>query len=96
MSAFLNRAQVAAELKITVQYFQEIRAGELKEKGFPDPTFGTRQNERWDLEAVDAWRRSQIPPELRAVEPGPQDPEAAAAAELDRRAEALARREKVH
>lgn len=95
MSDFMNRAQVAAWLKVTPQKFAELRAGELKDKGFPKPAFGTRAAERWDPEILKAWRLSQIPAELRALlaEHRTGDDEPSDAAELDRRAVAMARGE---
>jgi hypothetical protein len=85
---FLNRPQVADWLGVTVQQFARLRP-ELEAKGFPAPTFGSRQGERWDPEALTAWRRSQIPAELRAIESEPEPD--AVAAELDRRAADMAR-----
>lgn len=96
MSEFLNRAQVAARYKVTPQKFAELRRGEFKEKGFPAPAFGTRQGERWLSDALDAWDLSLIPEHLRAITAPAADSETAIAAELDRRAGNLARKEKVH
>ena len=97
MSTFLNRAQVRVWLAgdgnppMPPARFAALRKGELKDKGFPEPTFGaTPATERWDLEELELWRRSQITAELRALADRPTEDPDVAAAEMDRRAEALA------
>jgi hypothetical protein len=89
MSAFLNRAQTADWLKLTPQKFAKMRKGELKEKGFPEPAYGTRQGERWSLLDLEAWERARMPDHLRPLS-GAAGSDDAVAAELDRRAGALA------
>ena len=99
MTGFLDRAGTAAWLTVTPQKFKALReSGELAALGFPAPTFGTRNGERWDPEHLKLWRLSLIPAHLRALaaaiagETPAEDPEAKAAAILDERAAALGRR----
>jgi hypothetical protein len=96
VTGFMNRAQVAAWLGVTLQKFMQMREGELAALNFPAPAFGTRQGERWDPETLQAWRRSLMPEALRALAAVPAAAEDEIADELDRRAAALGRQEKVH
>jgi len=87
---FMTKVEVCRDvLNITIPQFRKLRP-QLEAEGFPLPAIsgGTPQSERWDPLDLTAWRRRKLPREERAGTAIDFDAEAA---ELDRRAETLAK-----
>lgn len=92
----LTRAQVAAELGETLDWFYRNRKRLERDHGFPPALPGTN-GRKWDLKAINAWKDAQMPDHLKRDREPMQivdlklvDPEAYAE-DLDNRALALAR-----
>ena len=90
----LTRPQVARRLGVSYGWLQRHDAW-LTAHGFPGPAIDASQKRLWDTNAIDAWLDARIPAHLRPTTVAAANDAAAGdevdwAAELARRAEAIA------